>query len=255
MVRSVTDKTREEISKVSWIVKENTHEPIITREDFETVQQLMISRYVTRPKFKTHLFTNYIFCADCGTSLWYLKNSKTYVCGRFKKHGKLACASHSMKEESLKELIISEFREMSEASINKELIFKRMEARMLKSETENQKTIKHHGNEIENLKYENIKLTKLLASEVITLDDYRYTADFNRTKIERIEQQILELNASVKHYHEQKDLVIKLSVELERILSFNDLDEEILHRLIEKIEVKENQDVVIHYRFTNPFTA
>jgi site-specific DNA recombinase len=254
-VRSVTDKTRDDISEENWIVKENIHECIITREDFETVQQLMKSRYVTRPKFKKHLFTNYIYCADCGTSLWYLKNRKAYVCGRFKKHGMVACTSHSMKEESLKKLIIGEFREMSKASINKEQILKRMEAKMLKSATENQKRIKHLGLELEKLKLQNIKLVKLLANQEITTEDYRSTGDFNRTQIEQIERQIIELDGSTKHYHQQKELVNKLSVELERILNFNVIDEEILHRLIEKIEVKENEDVIIHYRFANPFTA
>jgi site-specific DNA recombinase len=254
-VRSVTDKTRDDISEENWIVKENIHECIITREDFETVQQLMKSRYMTRPKFKKHLFTNCIFCADCGTSLWYLKNRKAYVCGRFRKHGVVACTSHSIKEESLKKLIMGEFREMSKASINEEQIFKRMEARMLKSATEIQKKVKHLVIEIEKLRLENIKLVKLLASQEITAEDYRSTADFNRTQIEQIERQITDLNSPSKHYHQQMGLINKLSEELERILNFNELDEEILHRLIEKIEVKENEDVVIHYRFTNPFTA
>lgn len=36
-------------------------------------------------------------------------------------------------------------------------------------------------------------------------------------------------------------------------ISFNCIFEELLHRIIERINVKENQDIVLHYRFKNPF--
>jgi len=38
-------------------------------------------------------------------------------------------------------------------------------------------------------------------------------------------------------------------------MDFDDLNEELLHRVIDKIEVKENQDIVIHYCFANPCPA
>ena len=37
-------------------------------------ENIMRSRYKKRPKAKIHLFTNVIYCADCGTGLWFLKN-------------------------------------------------------------------------------------------------------------------------------------------------------------------------------------
>ena len=105
-VRSVIDKTRDDISPEKWIVIKNAHEPIISREDFEAVQNIMKSRYKKRPKAKIHLFTNVIYCADCGTALWFLKNRNGYVCGRFKKHGVTACNSHSVKEQYIKEKLL-----------------------------------------------------------------------------------------------------------------------------------------------------
>jgi site-specific DNA recombinase len=48
---------------------------------------------------------------------------------------------------------------------------------------------------------------------------------------------------------------LKLSKEIEKVLSFDDLTEELLHRLIKKIEVKDNQEIIIHYRFVDPFST
>lgn len=38
----------------------------------------------------------------------------------------------------------------------------------------------------------------------------------------------------------------------EKILSFEDIDEALLHRLVEVIEVKEEGNVAIHYKFMSP---
>jgi hypothetical protein len=41
----------------------------------------------------------------------------------------------------------------------------------------------------------------------------------------------------------------------ESILAFEDLNEGLLHRLVEVIEVKNNNEVVIHYKFMNPLSS
>lgn len=45
---------------------ENTYEPVISRDMFEAVQNLMNQRkkFITAPKL--HLFTNILFCDDYG---------------------------------------------------------------------------------------------------------------------------------------------------------------------------------------------
>ncbi|WP_276917324.1 recombinase family protein [Aneurinibacillus aneurinilyticus] len=69
--RSVTSKVRIEIPKDKHVVCKNAHPPIISREDFEAVQQYMEGRkkQQAKPKAKKHLFTNYLYCADCGKAL------------------------------------------------------------------------------------------------------------------------------------------------------------------------------------------
>jgi site-specific DNA recombinase len=44
----------------------------------------------------------------------------------------------------------------------------------------------------------------------------------------------------------------KLKKELLQFLNFDELTEDILHRLINRIEVKEDGTPIIHYRFTTP---
>ena len=48
-------------------------------------------------------------------------------------------------------------------------------------------------------------------------------------------------------------MIWKVQNELKKLIDIDDITQELLHKLIYKIEVKENKDLIIHYRFLNPF--
>lgn len=70
---------RRKIPQSEQIVIEKKHEPIVDIATFNQVQE-MIKRKNRKGKGKIkqqkHLFTNHLFCEDCGKSLWYRKNQK-----------------------------------------------------------------------------------------------------------------------------------------------------------------------------------
>jgi len=48
-------------------------------------------------------------------------------------------------------------------------------------------------------------------------------------------------------------MVQKVKMELNKLVDINDITPELLHKLSDKIEEKENKDLIIHYRFSTPF--
>ncbi|MBC3210499.1 recombinase family protein, partial [Pseudomonas sp. SWRI111] len=76
---SVTTEKRKNIDPANYLVIENTHKPIISKDDFHVVQQLIAERKRKRPYAKKHLFTNISFCAGCGKSMHYKANRKGYI--------------------------------------------------------------------------------------------------------------------------------------------------------------------------------
>lgn len=89
-----------------WSVIENAHEPIITKEMFETAKQILKQDTRTSPQKDTpHLFSGFLVCADCGVAM-VRKSTKTisgsyayYICSVYK-FG-MGCSSHSIKENIL----------------------------------------------------------------------------------------------------------------------------------------------------------
>ncbi|MCL6572156.1 MAG: recombinase family protein [Bacillus sp. (in: Bacteria)] len=72
--RSVTSKVRENLSSDKFIVVKNCHEALVCREDFTAVQALMETHNRKRPYAEIHLFTNTLYCADCGKGMHFKKN-------------------------------------------------------------------------------------------------------------------------------------------------------------------------------------
>ncbi len=90
---------------------ENRHEPIITKEDFYFVQNMMKQR--DKVKYRGtgkggvregNIFSGLLFCAECGSYMvarTLKSGEKGYVCGTYHRRGAKHCSSHSIKERVL----------------------------------------------------------------------------------------------------------------------------------------------------------
>lgn len=100
-----------------WIIVENTHEPIVDMETFETVQA-MLARRVTagsgtsRPS--RHPLAGLLFCGDCGLPVTFrrARNRKFItLCSNYARFGQ--CRRHAVYEEELNDLVIGDLKRIS----------------------------------------------------------------------------------------------------------------------------------------------
>jgi len=123
---TVSYKNRAMVNKAEdqWVRVEGTHEPLISREDWNIVRSLDCRNYKPRvdSEGENHLFTGLLRCADCGYNLrahvqrQTLKDgTKTsyagYICGNYARSGKAACTLHMIREYVLAQLVLDEIRE------------------------------------------------------------------------------------------------------------------------------------------------
>jgi site-specific DNA recombinase len=143
---------------------------------FNTVQELIISRSRIRPQAEVHLFTNTIFCADCGRGMHFKKNRKGYVCGNFNKHGSKACSDHFIKETELEEIILNDIKSIAQQMDLDGLIDRVI--KQLESDTKNNTNrLSQVEQNIEKLKKQKVQLTSLLADNSIDIEEYRLTIE------------------------------------------------------------------------------
>lgn len=247
---SVTSKVREEIPREKHIVTENAHQAIITREDFEAVQQYMEGRkrQQAKPKAKKHMFTNYLFCADCGKALWYVHYRKGYVCGNYYKHGKHVCSQHSVKEKELIGVILADIRNLTE-TLNEKEVLERLEVKTLQARKQSEKQLHTLQRRIEKLKEQKIAFIRLLASGTITELDYKEATESSNAELSSLQEQLIGLQ-SLQADKSTGESIVRLKKELKQFMKLEELTPEMVHRFIDKIEVQADGSVNIHYKFT-----
>ncbi|QQZ09068.1 recombinase family protein [Heyndrickxia vini] len=245
---SVIDE-RKKVQEKDYAIKENTHEAIVSPEIYWAAQDLIISRSRTRPQQEKHFFTNTIFCEDCGRGMHYKKNRKGYVCGNYNKHGEKACTPHYIKEDQIINVILND---LSKVSLQMKLedkfdIIKRKINKKIANET---KEIARAERELTTLKKDIIKLTKDFSKRKIRPEAYKLTIKDIEEDINKIEKKKIELELKISNT-KQKINIDKIQAEINDYIKFDQLTSELIHLLINRIEVKEYGDIKIYYRVSD----
>ncbi|UOE57310.1 recombinase family protein [Cytobacillus oceanisediminis] len=247
---NVTNKTRKVNDQNEWITISEAHEPIISRDVFEQVQKLLeqkAKRGRGGTRKQKHLFTNIAYCSDCGKSMHYRINRKGYICGSYAKHGKKACSSHVIKEQLLKEIILEDLKKMAD-DLEQPNLESKIEKKVKATAKQNELRLQSIEKQVQKQKELKRYALKKFISEDISKQDYD---DFVTMVQEKLQQLEIE-KAEIKKAIVDKQAAIKISSILEQLresLNFNTLSTEMLLRFVEKIEVNENKNVKIYYKF------
>ena len=127
------------------MIFKDVHEPIIDRETFEQVQKLVSKTKRRSPKPENgekSMFSDLLYCADCGSKLWYHTNTnnkaiKYFSCSNYVKDFRGTCPTrHYIREDALKEVVTLELCQMAKLLINDEDHFAEMLAKKAGSDRE-----------------------------------------------------------------------------------------------------------------------
>jgi len=102
-----TDKLID-VNKDEWIITENHHEPIISRDKFDEVQQILNRKTKVNKNDDIDLFSGYLKCSHCGSRL-IIKKSKNqiyYYCSSYIKDK--SCLKYSINKKKLEQKVKDE---------------------------------------------------------------------------------------------------------------------------------------------------
>lgn len=122
-------KVKKTIQKPSgeWVRVENSHPPIVEREEFDAVARLLLQDTRIAPnKEAVYLLSGLLFCADCKQNMvrnGVCRNGKSYVyylCGNNRTNK--ACSSHRISEPDLTQAVFLSLKEHISNILNMEQI-------------------------------------------------------------------------------------------------------------------------------------
>jgi len=99
----------------NWVIVPGTHEPIISRELWESVQA-QANKNARSVDAVGHggLFTGFLRCGDCGSPMVKLRwNRRTaYACGSYRRYGKSACTNHYIMEDDITNMVLDDLNQI-----------------------------------------------------------------------------------------------------------------------------------------------
>jgi site-specific DNA recombinase len=93
------------------------------------------------------------------------------------------------------------------------------------------------------------KIHQYVSQEIITQEEHRENVEANNIEINELAEKKNDLLTAMES-EQTGDNIEKLKQELLQFLNFDELTPEILHRFINRIEVKDDGTPFIHYRFS-----
>lgn len=278
---TVTNKTSAKIfagqekrrtEKEEWIITENTHAPIIARDDFEKIREKQEREAAVRmerrsaaakinEKYPDQL-KGLLYCGECGRRMCIDRyphgaesSVKTVVyCCRHRK-GQAECQGHTITENLLKMLIMRKISEAVLAFCNEEELWKKTNnlngsgSPINKIKSEIQKTNARLGSiaEKRTLLYEN------LSAGIIDKEEFRLLQDTYKKQHEEEEEALKTLEEKLKKTEEISKEYFQSAEKMKQFAGMTAFDEDKVRELVERVDIFPDKHVHITFRFKKPF--
>ena len=116
-VKSYKNKKRVDNPKEDWLIFENTHEAIVTKHEFDLVQELRKNKRRLTKHEEVNPFSGMVYCADCGKKMYLCRatslttDQEHMKCATYAKD-KDGCTAHFIRTIVLKEIVLSELNKL-----------------------------------------------------------------------------------------------------------------------------------------------
>ena len=268
--KSFRNKTRIENPKENWAIFKDVHEPIIDRETWERVQELTKNAKRRKPKdenVKKSIFTNLLYCGDCGHKLWFNINKQNpsirfYSCSNYKGIRGTCESTHYVREDSLEQVVKMElfklatfldhdetaFAELLEHKTNKDALAERKvaESALAAATARSQELLRLY----ERVYEDNV-------NGKVTDDWFMRLSHKYEVEQEELKKQMFDLKNKLDRLNTAQNSSGSFIRAIRKFMTMQILTPIVLQELIDKIEVfpiegtgkSRTQRLVIHYRF------
>lgn len=236
----ITKTCRKNKNKDTWIIKENTHEPIIEKEKYDKVQEIKLGKKGMAKVKHEYLLRDLLYCGKCKRKLQY-KIYRSADKQKFLYDGAGFNCSLLYKKKCKNKTYI---REKDLNSIVKNEVAKRLSLIEIDKATDklidyykendgSMQKINKYRNEIKKLERKKSILYKKKCEQYITIEEFKTEYARAKEKIEKIENLVKEFENN--NYNKLQEKRIE-----EIITEFkkgNCIDNDFLKEIINRIEV------------------
>jgi len=249
------------IKKDDWTVVENTHEPVVSPEDFEMVRKMMQrkvnSEFICRKTPK--LLSGFIKCGSCGTHMTPEKGKngiEYYICAKYKHNTSKYCTRHGVHVKDVEKAVLEDVRSMvGLITENIEMMndsqkdfMENSKKKAFKELASYEKKLSEINNYIKNLYMDKVK-------GIIPEEEFINLSKSFASEKDSIAKSYNDLQEKLNRQSKEQNSIEGILKGIGETGSIITLDRSMLERLVEKIEVLEDKSIKITYKFKNPYAA
>ena len=252
------------VAKEDWVRFEKTHEPIIAKDDFDKIQELIKvnAKRLSNTGERTYsIYNGVLKCADCGRAMYKQEDKRgnrqlsNYFCNTYLYISKTSCSSHKIKTEDLNDIVLESVQLQVKLVIELDRSLKRL---FFKNNRETVESEYKNNIRIAELKINNLKNKKIQLYE-----DWKFN---NIDKEEFINQSKL-IEEDIKLVEEKLELITKTYRDNIKMIKRNDywinhyrrnkkikkLTREVIKELIDVIYITADGNVDIRFKYSNEY--
>ena len=262
------------VPKEDYIVVKNTHEPIISREDWELAQAMLDSRRCENKSNRSYdnIFKGLVKCPDCNYSISanvdyrYKKEDIIdcvhYTCSTYRRKGTNACSSHRIDARDLYDIVLADIQYHGEMALeNKHDFLTKIKGKIDREQNnedaELREKLKENKNQLERIDKIFMQLYEDRLAQKITDRNFQIMNDKFSEDQTRLIEKIKDLESKLEESMDKTQNFNKFVENISQYAKITKLNKYILNQLIDTIYVYEKryekdrviQKIEIHYKF------
>ena len=261
-------------SEDEWIIAKNTHDPIISDELFEKVQQINkeavertkanSGKYDHLPK-AVNIYGKKFVCADCGAVMKLTRSISTkkdkayftFKCPTYAEHGARGCSDIKMRKGDLDEAVFAFIKAQMDVFLDMESTIRRLLA-MKKSKLKQNNTVQ----EIRALKQKLAHKQSLLSGMYVDLkegllsqEEYGHHREIIGEDIRALELKLSELESAKMETEEQITGEMKWKFMIQRYYDATEISADMADAFIESMKLHADGSLEIKLSYMDEFEA
>ena len=253
--KMVSFKSKRQVARPEeeWVTIENTHTPLVSQQDFDTVQQRISAKHRTIEQNPLNIYRGMIYCHDCGVKLSFTSNSRgkptgAFRCPRNVRYGKLECTPHAISLDPLNTIVLNDIKRHAELAKEKgkkyaEYLLKSSEKESGSKKAASQKEADKCHRRLTEIDTLIQRLYEDMTFEVITRERFMALSANLETEQKALKARYAELTECITNGESNVKNADMFADLIRQYTDITVLDSELVHTLIEKVVIHESEEI------------
>lgn len=245
-----------------WIIVENTHEPLVSKAMFDSIQNTPARTRITHCNREKRSLENLLTCKECGNTLSVLyRKNKNYKdntywsvnCNKYARDPRRKlCYPHFFPYDKLEEVILEAIKNTCQRyldSLNIKELSEKIKLQRKKMKNEHQKERESLVLDIDELKRKMDALYDDKFNGIISADNYVRLVSHTEKQIASLNSRIYEIDNEENQIKEDTKEIIKYEEQIKALLNLDEPNRELIKTLVKRIYIDKDKNIEIQYRF------